>query len=501
MQYVITSEEMKRYDANTMQKHLVPSCVLMEKAAEAVAHEIFRLDADGKILVVCGSGNNGGDGMAVARILMLAGCDVTVVFVGNEAHLSEEARRQKDILLTYNVKPETEIPAQKYAVVVDAIFGIGLSREVTGRYRDIIDTINDMDAYKIAVDIASGLDANTGQGHCVHADMTVTFGFAKYGHLLYPGRLATGKLIVSPIGITKESFYDAPPKGYYYTAKDTNLLPARFADSNKGSYGKVFVVAGSKNMAGAACFAAEASYRVGAGLVYLYTPEENRLIVQTRLPEAVLCNEEEMRPGSDDFCKRIHGADAIVLGCGLGTDESAYKKAEAVLSKSCTPVVIDADALNLIAAKKELTACMKQSTCVKIMTPHPGEAARLLHTTIDEVKKDLIAGAQKIAEIYGVICVLKDAVTIVTDADRIYVNTSGCNGMAKGGSGDVLAGMIGGLIAQHQDPFDAATTGVYLHGLCGQKAQEKHGSYAMTATDLLAQISTVTQEMENLTNN
>lgn len=498
MKYVISAEEMKLCDKNTMEHFGMPSCVLMERAAVSAFDVIREKDIKtDSVLAVCGSGNNGGDGMVLARLLFLSGSKVDLVMAGNPEHFSEEAKRQMGIVKAYGIPVYREIPEGKdYDLVIDAIFGIGLSRPVKESYALTIEKMNQLKAFKLAIDICSGISADTGQilGLAFRADLTVTFAFVKYGQLLDPGRELSGELVVKEIGITKESFLGEVPKGFYYEREDIGLVPNRKAASNKGSYGKVLSVTGSPNMAGAAYFASKAASMTGAGLVYIHTAEENRIILQELMPEAVLnCYQENPLQGLEE---QIERASAIICGCGLGKSEKAIAKLTFLLLHAKCPLILDADALNLISEDKEirkLAAAYKEEL---VITPHIGEASRLLGLSVSEIKENRLAAAERLCRELNCICVLKDAASLVKEADgKTYINTSGCNAMSKGGSGDALTGVIAGLIAQGMKAYDAAALGVYLHGYAGEKAAEKCGNYSMAPTDLIEGIGSVLKEV------
>lgn len=496
MQYVVTSEQMKLFDKNTMEYFGMPSGVLMERAALSVVEELKLRDCDlSHTLVVCGVGNNGGDGFAVARLLMLEGYDVTVHMVGDKAHMTEQTSLQSEIFEKYQ---ETIKPIEKeesYTVVVDALFGIGLSRDIEGNYADAIKKMNHLVAYKVAIDMPSGISADTGKvlGTAFRANLTVTFAFEKIGQLLYPGKEYCGNVAVKNIGIDDYSRLNVIPETFRYDCSDLCKIPKRMQYSNKGSYGKILCIAGSKNMAGAACFSAKAAYETGAGLVRVYTAEENRVIIQSLVPEAVLNTYLELESESD-MKKALKGSDVICLGPGIGTDVKAQMRVKYVMKNGKSPLILDADALTIIAEHEE---CFdKYYKAAMIMTPHLGEAARLLHVSVDEIKEDLFLSAKRISEKYGCICVLKDAVTICECLDgRTFMNTSGNSGMSTGGSGDVLTGIICGLISQKMTPNQAAVMGIYLHGCAGDAARKRCGEYSMTARDILDGIRLVLKEI------
>ena len=499
MQYVLNGKEMKACDGATISHYGVPSLVLMERASLSVVEETLKRFPDAEsFLIVCGSGNNGGDGIAVARLLFLKGFSVQIAFIGNREKASVETKTQLAIAEKYGIPAADEIPQSSYDVIFDSIFGIGLCREVGGRYYDVIAQMNAMSGKKVAIDIASGVNADNGHvlGIAFEADLTVSFGFPKIGHLLYPGASCTGELAVTEIGIDEWGFLDGKPPVRRLERSDLAQLPARFDHSNKGSYGKLLVIAGSVNMAGAACFSAAAAYRTGAGLVLVLTPEENRIIIQTKVPEAVLTTYQKDVFDAKQLAECMAWADVIILGPGIGTGKCAAQIVEYVLREADCPCVVDADALNLIA-RDHLS--FENAEASFILTPHLGEMARLSGSSIPKIRESLIETAAAYAAAHGVVLVLKDSRTVTALADGTsYINTSGNHGMATGGSGDVLTGVIGGLLSQGCGPDPAAVLGVYLHGLSGDAAAAAAGKRSLTASDLISGISTVLSEAEEM---
>jgi ADP-dependent NAD(P)H-hydrate dehydratase / NAD(P)H-hydrate epimerase len=490
MEYLLNCEEMKRCDVTTIQKIGMPSMVLMERAALSVVEELDSFDLT-RVLVVCGSGNNGADGYAVARLLHLQNIKVDVLFVGDEQKRTTENKQQQKIAEYYGVSSVKKIENNPYTTIVDALFGIGLSRPLSGKYLEIIEQVNQAEGEILSVDIPSGISADNGKvmGNAIKATRTVTFAFRKLGLVLYPGADYAGVVKVKDIGITARGFEGRFPKIYTYTRKDLERIPRRQSYSNKGTYGKILVVAGSKNMSGAAYFSAKAAYRMGAGLVRIVTPEENRQILQTLLPEAIVTTYQRSQLDGDWLTEAINWASAIVIGPGMGISEEAKYLLSKVLSISKVPLVIDADAITLVAKEPELLHDHEQKI---IMTPHVGEMSRLTGKPIPKIADDIIEVAEKFAAEKKLTCVLKDARTIVTEGtEDTYVNTSGNNGMATGGTGDVLTGVIVGLLAQGLREREAARLGVYIHGLAGDAAAAQKGSYGMLADDVCDAINEV----------
>ncbi len=512
MKYVLKADEMKMCDQNTIKRVGLPSMALMERAALAVCEEIAATEQKmDKALVVAGVGNNGGDGLAAGRLLALQGVQVTFYMAGSPEKMSEETKKQVFILKNLGISIQSKLDDAEYDMVVDALFGIGLSREVQGDYAEIIQKINryrQQGAFICCVDIPSGICADTGKilGCGVQADLTVTFGFIKRGHLLYPGKKYTGMLKVKDIGIPKEAFFGKKPQAFCYESQDIPMiLPVRALDGNKGTFGKVILIAGSRDMSGACLLCAKAVLRAGAGMVKIITPACNREIVQIALPEAMLYTFEET-PCREKLWEAFSWADVAVAGPGMGTDENARMLMEYVLEQNRIPTVIDADGLNLLAAHKELEKHAENGAGKNlILTPHPGELVRLLKTGKEEYRREREQLVLKLAGKFGCTVAAKDAATLVAQAGRkeIYINTSGNDGMAAAGSGDVLAGIIGGLLAQGMKAFEAACAGVYLHGAAGNKAAEWMGHYGMTATDIIdafAKITNITVGKEQVKN-
>lgn len=499
MEYLVHSREMKACDENTISYYKVPSMVLMERAALGFAETLLARQVPmRRVLVICGTGNNGGDGMAIARLLFLRGIPVSFYIAGDKRKFSPEAKQQYQILQQYQVPEsglETE-PEPEDTVIVDALFGIGLSRKVEGEMADCIEWMNRCGGYKAAVDIPSGVSADDGQilGCAFRADLTVTFGYRKVGMLLYPGADVCGEIVIRDIGIGAKSWRDKKPTVYALADRDCREHLGRKRDGHKGTFGKVLLIAGSVNMAGAAVLSARAAYHTGCGLVKVYTPEENRVVLQTAVPEAILTTYQEKKPDMAVLNEALNWADVIVLGPGLGNGETARRIVENVLRNGAVPMVVDADALNIIAEQPQ--QLLRPHTEL-ILTPHVGEMARLSSLAVSYIKEKLISTAEEFAREYNVICVLKDARTITAVPYRgTYLNTSGNCGMATAGSGDVLSGIIGSLAAQGVPCDIAAPLGVYLHGRAGDEAAARMGTHGLTAGGILEGLQKIWVELE-----
>lgn len=490
MIYLPTGEQMRRADLYTIEEIGVPSMVLMERAALEVVRcmEEEQLDFR-KVLVICGSGNNGGDGYAIARLLHLKGHDVTIFFAGNSQKRSEENAQQAKIAAHYEIPVITNLGTEEYSVIIDALFGTGLKREVTGHYREVLCSVNQMAGKKVAVDLPSGIHDTTGarMGIDFCADLTVAIAFPKRGLFLQEGNVCAGKILTGDIGISSETFSEGTVT-FGYEKQDLFLgFPKRKKNSHKGSYGKVLMIAGSKGMSGAAYLSAKAAYAVGAGLVQIYTHEENRVILQQLLPEAIITTYDTF--DSEQLEKLIQWADLIGIGCGLGKSDTAERVMQYTLKRALVPCVVDADGINILSKHMEW---IEETNALIVLTPHMKEMSRMLQCSVKELIEQRMEKLHAFVERYKVVCVLKDARTLVAkEHQNTYLNLSGNAAMAKAGSGDVLAGVIVGILAQQCEPYTSACLGVFLHGLAGDMARDKKGAYSVLASDLVAEISSV----------
>lgn len=495
MKYLLTGKQMQSADKYTIEEIGIPSMVLMERAALKTVEIMEAECLDFRnVLVVCGSGNNGGDGYAIARLLHLKGYKVSVCFVGNDAKRSEENVRQKKIVDYYRIPVKQEIGNEEYSVIVDAIFGTGLCREIEGDYYHIIEKLNQMDGYKVAVDTPSGLQDETGKvmGIAFKADLTVAIAFAKRGQMIVSGNPYVGKLQVADIGIYKDAIQTEDKLTYCYDYEDfKSRFPKRSANSHKGSFGKVLLIVGSKGMSGAALLCAKAAYAAGAGLVHIYTHEENRVIIQETLPEAIVSTYDIY--DEEKLISLLAWADVVGIGCGLGMSEISVQLVRNTLQNAKIPCVVDADALNLIANDMSMLQNVEQPL---IFTPHMKEMSRLLSCGVKELQEEKSKYLEEFTKQYPVTCVLKDARTLIGKKEEdIFLNLTGNNAMAKGGSGDVLAGVISGILAQKVKPYEAACLGVYLHGMAGDYARDKKGQYSVLAGDLVDCIGEILKQI------
>jgi NAD(P)H-hydrate epimerase len=485
MKYLVTSEEMMKCDKNTIEKIKLPAIVLMERAALAVFNEIKELNVS-DVFIMAGTGNNGGDGLALARLLKDAGIAVTVCIAGDESRASEQWKQEKEILDFYDVT-YSKYCDDDYDVYVDALFGTGLRRQIEGTCKKLIEECNQRPGIKIAVDIPSGVNPDDGSimGCAFDADITVTFAYAKRGHMLYPGCCHTGRLIVADVGIRWRE--NTAPGMFYYDEPLSELLPARMACGNKGTFGKALLIAGSVNMAGAAVLAARACYHSGAGMVKVLSPSDNRVIIQSAVPEALLGT-------YDNIINSEKWADVIAIGPGLGKSAEALDILKKVITYSRKPLIIDADGLNLIAQNDDLREMLSKQGRDKrqiILTPHVGEMSRLMNKDIDELKKHLWNYGLELAESLNAVVVVKDARTFVCAPDRpVCINIRGNSGMATAGSGDVLTGCIAGLLAQNNNAYKAASVAVYAAAIAGETAADCTSEYTVTALDIAGYLMT-----------
>ncbi|QHQ62536.1 NAD(P)H-hydrate dehydratase [Anaerocolumna sedimenticola] len=505
MKTIVNSAQMKAVDDYTVEKVGIPAIVLMERAALSVIDEMKKHGVTKeKILAVCGIGNNGADGVAAARILYLQSYTVAILLVGDEDKASPLLKQQLLIARNLGISIYNNIAITEYTIIIDAIFGIGLSRNISGIYKEIIEEINAGSHTVYSVDIPSGLSADTAKPMdiAIKADYTITFGLNKIGLILYPGCEYAGNVIVEEIGFPEIAVNQVNSPYFSYDTNDLNKLPKRLNYSNKGTFGKVLVIAGSVNISGACYFSAKAAYRAGSGLVKVMTAEENRIIIQSQLPEALLytyksdnwddCTEEQI-------LKEIEWAKVIVIGPGIGMSNTSGRLLDLVLEHAKVPVILDADGINLLSEKvnsmhndnsriENIVSILPKQT---ILTPHLKELSVLLDMPLDTIINNLLGIADICTCKNDLITVLKDARTIVANKKERYINISGNNGMSTGGSGDVLTGIIAAFIAQGLEAKEAAKLGVYTHGLAGDKARELKGSYCLIASDIIDALAQV----------
>ncbi len=499
MEYLLNGTQMKAIDAVTIQQYGVPSLVLMERAALAVANRIQEIiNKKDRILVICTSGNNGGDGLAIARILTIRGYEVDVLLAGSFDHSTQENTKQLHMAQKLGISILNNAKISSYNIVVDAIFGIGLNKPITGELAELVERVNDSQSVVFSVVIPSGIHAGSGQilGCCIKADYTITFGYKKLGLLLYPGCEYGGTVFCEDVGFVPEAMKQATPTAFTYDESDLDKVPMRPSRSNKGTFGKVLVIAGSPNMSGACYLSAKAAYRMGAGLVKIMTAKENREILQTSLPEAILTTYDASTEKAD-LLKELQWATVIVFGPGIGDAPIVKTLFELVVKNAKVPVVLDADGINLLAKRPDKEELLSHLSENFILTPHLMEMSRLNGKPVSEIRKDILSVATEMVKGRNYTLVLKDARTIVARDGIQYVNASGNHGMATAGAGDVLTGVISGLLAGGMTSYEAACLGVYIHGLSGDCARVKMGAFSLMAEDIIGGIVDVLKNVDN----
>jgi len=512
------ASEMRNLDQLTTSQFGIPELLLMENAGLRVVDAV-REFLDGnvvgrQIIILAGRGNNGGDGLVVARHLANAGAEVRLFIMTAPEEYHGDARVNYEIikrmqLKYYLLREEKDLTALKIAlrctdIVVDAIYGTGFRGRLDGVEAMVITTVNGSGRPVLAVDIPSGLEADTGQvhGECIRASITVTFALPKVGQLLEPGAGYVGELRVADISIP-QSLIDAHPIKRFVTTKNScrqHLVPRR-SDSHKGTYGHVLIVGGTEGFTGAVALAANGALRAGSGLVTAAVPGSVYQVVAAKLTEAMVYPlvETNGKTVSRNALTQIDAllgqATVLAVGPGMGQYPDAPAVLEELIKLSLVPIVIDADGLNALA---EDPSMLEKRGGPVVLTPHPGEMGRLLNMSVAQIQADRLGIAERAARDWGVIIVLKGARTIVACPNgHTYVNPTGNPGMATGGSGDVLCGIIAGLIAQGLDPEAAAATGVYLHGAAGDAAFEEKGARALTAGDLMVYLPAVLKNLEH----
>ena len=502
---MVTAAQMRNIDRWAVKEFGIPGPVLMENAATSVMAEMesfFDGLAGMKVGIVCGKGNNGGDGMALARRLMIRGVPVRVALLASFGTVTGEAKVNLSILRKTGVEilehASTGAIADVVAwsdILVDALIGVGLSTALTGTYAFAVEMMNASGKPLVAVDIPTGINADTGDvmGSAIRADLTVTFALLKRGLALYPGAQHAGTVRIADIGIPSEVMEKEKinthllNRGYAW-----GLIGRRAPDAHKGDFGHLMGVAGSLGKAGAAVMAAYGALRAGAGLVSVATPNSLVPIIQQQIFEAMCIPSAESIDGTfgigaeDELLKAAAKMSACAVGPGLSTHYETVQMVRMLVQRLTIPMVIDADGINAFAGSLDM---LKKTKAPVIMTPHPGELGRLLGISSGDVQRDRIGVAAAFAAKYKVILVLKGARTVIAIPDgRLFVNSTGNPGMATGGTGDVLTGMIGSLLAQGYTAAEASCLGVYLHGLAGDLAAKEIGETGMIAGDLIEKI-------------
>lgn len=491
-------------DRLTIQKYGVPGLALMERAGEGVTRAVlerFGPAAKGGVLVVAGKGNNGGDGLVVARHLKKKRIPCEVVLLARKEELSHDAAENLRAYLRargrlFEVTQESlSLLSQRLKgkrLLIDAILGTGLKEEVSGLYAEAITIMNTSGLPVVAVDVPSGLDADSGRalGSAIKAEMTVALGFPKVGEIVHPGLSQAGELVVAEIGIHPEAVEEVQPKTELLEGENIRwLIPSREPDTHKGTYGHLLVMAGSRGKTGAAILACRAAMRVGSGLVTLAAPRSLNNIFASSLVEVMTeplkdNAEEEIEPlGDQDWRRLLDKKSAFLFGPGIGVRDSGRNALRWLLRNLDLPWVIDADGLNLLAGELER---LHHAKTPPVLTPHPGEMARLLGKDTAAVNRDRIGVARSFAREHRCYLVLKGARTVIATMDgRIFINSTGNPGMASGGMGDVLSGILAGLLTQGFEVEDALKLGVFLHGFVGDQVAREKGEMGIIASDVI----------------
>jgi len=529
---VVTAKEMQHIDRVTIERYGIAGTILMERAGLAVAKKINELffqftvhssqpTAQKKVstvnrslstVVLCGSGNNGGDGLVVARILHNEGKDVKVFLSAKPEDLKGDARINYEIAKKFGVRV---YPIKKFltdhwslvtghCLIVDALLGTGLNKEVRAPLSDVIKKVNKLSAPVISIDVPSGISSDTGQimGCAIKAQYTVSFGLPKRGHLLYPGAEYTGRLFIEDIGFPERLLKSDKIKVNLLQKEDVlSLLPSRPKYSHKGTYGHVLLIAGSKGKTGAAFMAARACLRTGVGLITIGIPDSLTSAFQSRVTEEMVLPLPDKGNGTLSY-KAVDSileflaqrANVLAVGPGISVDDEISRLVSSLITESRVPMVIDADGINAIAGKSDI---LKKGKVPIILTPHPGEMARLMNSkqlTVGsrQIEKNRIDIALSFSKRTKTYLVLKGVPTVTATPDgKVFINSTGNPGMATAGMGDVLTGMISAFLAQGLSPQDASILGVYMHGLIGDIIAERKGKHSLIASDIINTIPSV----------
>ena len=512
---VLNSQQMREADRQTIDEIGLPSIVLMENAgrqAVAAMEAAFEDLGTSKVAVLCGRGNNGGDGFVVARTLAQRGIESTVFLLGSVADVRGDARTNLEILGRVGLTVVEITNAQEWELhfteisecdlIVDAIVGTGFRGPLTGLLETVVADVNGLGVPVVSIDVPTGLSADTHEieGEAIEASMTVTLAAPKIPLVLPPADAYAGDLVIADIGVPASLIEELDGPWIELLARERmrEIVPNRAADSHKGDFGRVLVIAGSVGRTGAAHLAALGALRSGAGLVTIATPRSCLPTIAAMMPEYMTEPLEETSAGTVDFAALDRvldmDADVIALGPGLGRDPSTVAFVTGIVERSGVPLVIDADAINAFAGDPDRLA--GRDGVDMIITPHPGEMARLLGVSIEQVQSDRIEHAREFATTHRLHVVLKGHRTIVAGPEgRTFINLTGNPGMATGGTGDLLTGMIAAWFAQILDAEAACKLAVYLHGTAGDLAEADEGDTALVATDIAARLGDAVLEL------
>jgi len=504
---VVSGQEIKEIDRRAMDSYGISGLILMENAGLKIFQKIKEIYPDLKskrVVILSGAGNNGGDSFVVARHLHNYGTKVKVLLLTSPNKFREEAKINWEIInkmgldITIIEDSKDEL-LEKYLreahLLVDGILGTGLRGPAKGLAAEVITLVNQLQKEVVAIDIPSGLEADLTiiKGPCIKANFTITLGLPKIGLLFYPGADYAGKILVEDIGIPQELLESESLKLNILEEEIVKrLLPPRPVYGHKGTFGKVLLLAGSKGMTGAAYLASSAAIRSGAGLVYLGIPESLNPVMEMKLTEVITIPLKETvvqslgDEAAEEIITSLPNYSVLGIGPGLSRHPETQRLVRRIIEKSTLPLVVDADALY---ALREDTDLLKKTNSPVIITPHPGELANLLNKDIKYILENQMEVAREVAHQFGIVVVLKGARTIIVEEKgEGYINISDNSGMATAGSGDVLTGIICGLIAQGTNPFSAAIIGVYIHSVAGNIARRLKGERGMIASDILDQV-------------
>ncbi|MCL2698927.1 MAG: NAD(P)H-hydrate dehydratase [Defluviitaleaceae bacterium] len=494
-----TCEQMREMDEAAVGRFGIPGLLLMENAARSVFDAIRNIEAyiPKKAAVLCGVGNNGGDGFAIARHMFNDGADVLVVVVGEPGKITGDARVNYEICRKMGLIGDFAPDALRdgYPLIVDAMLGTGVSGGLREPVREAVAAVNgqrENGAYIVAVDCPTGGDPDTGRVSdiCVRADLTVTLALTKAGLLLYPLAEYTGRIEVGGISMPGELLDELETDMYALDESlAAELLPKRHECSHKGTYGRVAVVAGSAGMTGAAAFCADAAYKAGCGYVDVNAPRTAIPVIQQLVPQAISTPLPEKggfvcADALDTALAQINKATVCLLGPGLGQTEDVREFVRGVITGADVPLVLDADALNAIAGQG--ADILREAKVPPVITPHPLEMSRLTGVPAARILDDMIGEARKFAAVYNTVTVLKSAATVIADPNgRVFINKGACSALAKAGSGDILAGLIAGFIAQGADGAEVAALGCYIQSKAGKAAAARYGDYSVGYAEVL----------------
>ena len=502
---VVTAHAMQEIDKQAIEEYGIPGLQLMENAGLCCVEEILtEFGLHGHCVVVAGKGNNGGDGYVIARLLSLQGWSIKVIILADREQIAGDAavelgKLPASALDFCTVEGQlTTLHGEELLqadIIVDALLGTGLRSDVGGIYLEAIMLMNASGRPVVSVDIPSGIHGTTGRvlGDAVRAYVTVTFAFAKLGHVLYPGAEYTGRLVVADIGIPAQVM--AAVTGYVFSNADSirPLLHHRDRQAHKGHFGHCLIIAGSTGKTGAASLSANSAVRAGSGLVTLAVAESIHPVLELKTTEAMTVPLPDSGSGhltNNAFPaieKLLADKDAVAIGPGLDRRPGTFALVQNLVEHVLLPMVIDADGLNAVA--EDITVLKRKKSTQVILTPHPGEMSRLLGTSIPDVDAIRISSAQEFARTHGVYLVLKGARTIIASPEgNAAINGSGNPGMASGGMGDVLTGIIVSLLGQKYDAWDACRLGVFLHGLAADMVAAEKGEIGITASDVIEKL-------------